>query len=402
MPSTATARALHSFIWKIASRCNINCTYCYVYNLADARWRGQPAYMSREVARQTSLRIREHCEVHNKRDASIVFHGGEPLMGGAALLDELGSTIAETFAGSSIEVKIGIQSNGLLFTPEIGELMLRRRMSIGVSLDGPPNVNDAHRVDKKGQGTSAELERRLALLLSPRYRPLFRGFLCVIDVHADPVSVVDYLLSYCPPSIDFLLPLDNHDRLPVGKTSDRNATPYGDWLISCFDHWISCSTSARVRFFDAIIKGFVGAPTGVESVGVDPVDLIVVESNGEIEGVDCLKASFDGATRLGYDVFRHSFETVCGDMAVLARQMGVDALSQECRDCSLVRVCGGGYLPHRYSSERGFDNPSIYCADLTKLIRHVGATVLAELRGAGIALAEEARGDLTSLSRPGR
>ena len=43
----------HTFIWKIASRCNLNCTYCFVYNMADQRWREQPAFMSDAVARQT-------------------------------------------------------------------------------------------------------------------------------------------------------------------------------------------------------------------------------------------------------------------------------------------------------------------------------------------------------------
>ncbi len=72
----------HTFIWKIASRCNLNCTYCFVYNMADQRWREQPAFMSDAVARQCAVRIREHCLKHDQRHVSIIFHGGEPLLGG--------------------------------------------------------------------------------------------------------------------------------------------------------------------------------------------------------------------------------------------------------------------------------------------------------------------------------
>ena len=75
----------HTFIWKIASRCNLNCSYCFVYNMADQRWREQPAFMSDAVARQTAARVREHCQKHDKRDVSIVFHGGEPLLGGRTI-----------------------------------------------------------------------------------------------------------------------------------------------------------------------------------------------------------------------------------------------------------------------------------------------------------------------------
>jgi uncharacterized protein len=34
-------------------------------------------------------------------------------------------------------------------------------------------------------------------------------------------------------------------------------------------------------------------------------------------------------------------------------------------------TCGGGYLPHRYSRVRGFDNLSVWCADLLRLFAHI-------------------------------
>ncbi|HEV8673608.1 MAG TPA: FxsB family cyclophane-forming radical SAM/SPASM peptide maturase [Methylomirabilota bacterium] len=374
-----TILPFHTFLWKIASRCNLNCTYCYVYNSADSRWRDQPSLMSERAARQTAARIREHCEAHGKRSASIVFHGGEPLLGGLAHLEMLTTVIADTLGGTGLKLSVGIQSNGLLFDREIGDLMLARGMSIGVSLDGPPAINDLHRIDHRGRPTGARLEECLALLTSPRYRPIFSGFLCVINPDTDPVALTRYLLSYDPPGIDFLLPLDNHDRRPPGKEADLRATPYGDWLIASFDHWLRQPTTTRIRFFNSLIGLIFGAPSGVEALGLDPVTLIVVETNGDIEAVDSLKSAFQGATRLGYDVFHHDFDTVAADMAVRSRQLGTEALCEECRVCPVVRVCGGGYLPHRYSARRGFDNPSVYSSDLEKVIRHIHATLSREL-----------------------
>jgi uncharacterized protein len=52
-------------------------------------------------------------------------------------------------------------------------------------------------------------------------------------------------------------------------------------------------------------------------------------------------------------------------------------LCEECRHCELVAVCGGGYYPHRFSVARGFQNPSIYCFDLTKLIEEIHRRVTA-------------------------
>ena len=65
---------IRQVILKIASRCNLNCTYCYVYNRADQSWRTQPAFMSEAVARQTAARIREQCRAHGKRQVVIVLH----------------------------------------------------------------------------------------------------------------------------------------------------------------------------------------------------------------------------------------------------------------------------------------------------------------------------------------
>jgi uncharacterized protein len=42
-------------------------------------------------------------------------------------------------------------------------------------------------------------------------------------------------------------------------------------------------------------------------------------------------------------------------------------LPQACKLCHERDTCSGGYLPHRYSDSRGFDNPSVWCADILKI-----------------------------------
>ncbi len=371
------------FLWKITSRCNLNCKYCYVYNSVDSLWRQQPVFMSGDVAKQTALRMREHCEVygeaHGMNKVCINFHGGEPMLGGTKHLQQMISIIEETFADSGINVQLGMQSNGLLFTPEIGDLFLEKNISLGISIDGPPEVNDINRIDRRGRPTTARLEEKLALITSPHYKSIFGGFLCVINPDVDPLSVIEYLSSFNPSGIDFLLPLNNHDRRPPGKEVNINATSYADWLIKIFDYWFYSSSKIRIRLFDSIIRMICSESSLVESIGTDPVALIVVEANGSIEAVDSLKTTFEGATKLDYNIFDHDFNTVAADIAVRNRQMGANSLCKKCQECPLVDICGSGYLPHRYSTERGFDNPSVYCADLEKLIRHIYQEVAQEL-----------------------
>lgn len=365
----------HTYLWKIASRCNLNCSYCYVYNREDQSWRFQPHFMNERVARQVATRMLEHCRANGKTDVQIVFHGGEPLLGGVSHLQMLLEVLESTFADSGVRFRVGMQSNGVLFTREIAEFMQSRGMNVGISSDGPPKYNDRHRVDHQGRPSSAALEESLRLLGSDEFRGVWAGFLCVIDIENDPVEVVDYLSSFRPSAIDFIFPFDNYDRRPPGKEHDLRATPYGDWLIACFDRWWASGGGTRIRIFNSIVRQAYGLSSLIESLGLAPVDLVVVETNGDVEGVDSLKAAFQGATRLGYNVFDHDFDTVARDAAVRRRQVGADELCETCRNCHVVEICGGGYLPNRYSKERGFDNPSVYSSDLEKLILHIHRVV---------------------------
>jgi len=57
--------------------------------------------------------------------------------------------------------------------------------------------------------------------------------------------------------------------------------------------------------------------------------------------------------------------------SIAARQIGERALSPQCQACEVRRVCGAGLYPHRYRPGTGFANPSVYCLDLFRLIKHI-------------------------------
>ena len=108
--------------------------------------------------------------------------------------------------------------------------------------------------------------------------------------------------------------------------------------------------------------------------------VIVVESDGAIEQMDALKSAYPGACATGLDVRYDDFDAALEDPGVVARQIGPAALSDQCRACPVYRVCGGGHYAHRYRPDSGFRNPSAYCADLRRLIDHVGSRVAADVR----------------------
>jgi uncharacterized protein len=115
----------------------------------------------------------------------------------------------------------------------------------------------------------------------------------------------------------------------------------------------------------------LGGQSGIETVGLAPVGLIVVNADGSLEQVDALRSAFNGAVGTGLNVHTHPFDTALTHPAIIARQLGVAGLSPVCKECTLHQLCGGGMYAHRYRAGAGFLNPSVYCNDLTYLIGNI-------------------------------
>jgi uncharacterized protein len=369
---------MRMFICKVASRCNLDCDYCYVYRHADQSWKQQPVRMSLDTAAQLGRRIKEHASAHGIKAVDVVMHGGEPLIIGVNYLRQVCQHIREN--AQPVEICFGMQTNGLLLDEEAFAFCLEWDFGVGLSLDGPRHANDLHRFDHQRRSSFDGIERALDLLSSKEGQRIWSGFLAVIDLQHDPLEVYSYLKSFSPKGIDFLLPLGNYARPPAGK-EDPKSTPYADWLLAIFNVWYrEYPQKIKIRRFRDIIALLAGISHTTEEWGLHPVDFIVVETNGEIQAVDTLKTTYPGANRLGLNIFDNSFDDLFSAPLIIKRQSGWLGLCETCQSCDLVNVCGGGYFPQRYSHENGFQNPSIYCADLMKLIREIHATVSHDLQ----------------------
>jgi uncharacterized protein len=115
-------------------------------------------------------------------------------------------------------------------------------------------------------------------------------------------------------------------------------------------------------------------------VGLSPVTVLVVETNGWIEQVDTLKSTFEGATRTALHVSRDPLNAALLLPSIAARQIRHRALSPQCLSCKVQRICGGGLYAHRYRAGSGFQNPSVFCRDLLRLITHVHGVVAADMK----------------------
>ncbi len=358
------------FVVKVAGRCNLNCSYCYMYNLADQTWRQQPAFMAPQVITALTERVREHCLQHSAKHVFFSLHGGEPLLGNQEYITSIVETL-RSLEDSGIEVQFGIQTNGTLITVEWLETLDRLGVNVGLSLDGPAEAHNRYRVDHHGRGSYETVLEGIRLLTKTSVgQRVFGSVLCVVDLKNDPVEVYEHFLSLGLYNMDFLLPDSNYVYFPSGK-KDFHDTPYANWLIQIFDRWYEANNPrVSIRIFNSMLSSLLGKGSRIDSLGIEPMGLATIETDGGIEPLDVLKCTTDGLTKLGLNVLTNKLDDLFNYAIYNTQTRESELLSSVCTSCRYHRACGGGYLPHRYDGV-GFLNPSVYCSDLHKLYSHI-------------------------------
>lgn len=360
------------FILKVHSRCNLSCSYCYVYEMADQSWRNMPKRMSSGLAGTAVERIAEHVKEYGLTSVDAILHGGEPLLAGR---DWLARLVEMLHARVPARVNVSVQTNGTLLDRPMLRAFKGLGVRVGVSLDGDAEATALHRRYASGRNSYDAVTDGVHLLDSPDFRDCYAGLLCTIDPSNDPVSTYEALLKFSPPAIDFLLPHANWDCPPAGKG-------YGDWLIAIFERWYTAPRQeTSIRFFLELIQLVLGQPGGVEGLGTGPSTLVVIDTDGAIKQLDSLSSAYPGAADTGLNITTNSLGEALSHPTTVARQLGRAALAPDCLACPVLELCGGGLYPHRFRRGEGFRNRSVYCADLLRITTHVRDRVRADVAG---------------------
>ena len=372
-------RPITTVVVKIVSRCNLKCSYCYMYEHPDQTWKEQPVLMSLETIQLLADRLSSYVRERQLKQLIVVFHGGEPLLLGASKLRDFFTILRSSFQDIEADIKFGLQTNGTLVDDDIVQVFQDFKVRAGVSIDGPQEWNDLMRVDAKGRGSFSQIIAGVEKLRNPKSGgSVFGGFLTVANPEIDPYELLTFFEELNTTAIDFLLPDFNYDTFPYDKYPPGT---FGRWLSALFDYWLASETKMEVRIFRTIMKLLMGGKRGYDSYGALSDGVIVVETDGTYHGLDVLKTAYHGATKTGMSLNSHPIEALESLPLVTALSNKQSSAPQKCFNCRLFDICGGGYLPHRYSSEHGFNRESIYCEDLIILIDHIEDYLSAELSG---------------------
>lgn len=365
---------IDTILLKVASRCNIDCRYCYVYHASDQGWRRQPPRMSEETIDAVVFRL-EEVRVEQREPLTVLLHGGEPLLLGEKRLRSL---LVRLRAVLGNESTIALQTNGILLNEEIVSLLVETHTAVGVSIDGPEAVNDRFRVDHRGRSTFLKTLQGIERLRDHSFSAdIFRGVLAVIDPNSNPDSVYQFFKELNVSSIDFLLRDGNHETLPYGKRA-FDSVEYGIWLSRIWEMYIDDSDPIPIEILDNLVHVMFGKNSAREGSGLTDYGILVIDTDGSMVKNDTLKFSFDGADRFSQDwsVYQNSIMELVNSDEFQQYKADQRTTHKKCLECRYLPICGGGMTLHRWAPESEYDNPSVYCMDQQLIYERIEQTFL--------------------------
>jgi uncharacterized protein len=120
--------------------CNMRCTYCFPEHMWQRQ--GHRGAMTEETYRGV---IERALATTDAESLDIHFAGGEPLIVGQSWFEMAFAAAREIAARCDKRVTFSMQSNANWITPELARFLVGNQVTVGVSLDGPPEINEAVR-----------------------------------------------------------------------------------------------------------------------------------------------------------------------------------------------------------------------------------------------------------------
>lgn len=359
---------INTFFLRVTSVCNLDCDYCYVFKHCDNSWKNYPTTMSMETIDAFSTHLKKYVIDNELSIVNIIFHGGEPLLFGKKNIfttcDRIDNQLNE-FA----KVNYSIQTNGTLLDENFIKECQRRNIGISVSIDGHADIHNKHRKYKLGSYSHEDVLKNIKIL--NEYPNVFDGVIGVIDPLFNPREIFEFFDSNNMLNIDLLLPDSTYLNLPKGRESNFNL--YSDWLKSAFDCWFFNYQNIQIRTFEFILQGLLGKDSSLDTFGLGCLDYLTIETDGSYHTSDILKITYENASFLNLFVDSCDIETALNheNIKTYNSLLSPEKLPLDCKKCSFSTLCGGGSLPHRYSSENGFNNKTVYCHEMFELISHM-------------------------------
>jgi serine-type anaerobic sulfatase-maturating enzyme len=348
--------------------CNLACTYCY--NDDVRRPIMDDETLDRTIG-QTFSYVHRHVP---GRLVSFIWHGGEPMVPGLRFYERV-VELQEQYGEGSVYDN-SIQTNGTLINDRWLEFFKRHRFSVSISIDGPRDLHDRFRVDRRGRGSFDRVARAIEAVQSADL-PLG---VCVVISRAN-VEFVDEIYDFLAERrLRFnVIPLNRS-----GGARDHfddvglDAEEYAPAWIRMYDRWFDADQD-YVYCSDFVYKTraiLAGQPADCVGLSQCSETNISVDPMGDVFA--CATLSGSDGTRYG-NLVEDDLETVMN--SPVARGYRRRATDPQCASCRWQHVCHGGCQARAYKFFGDHNRRDYYCPSLFRMYEHVAARLVEKLGG---------------------
>ena len=329
--------------------CNLRCKYC-------RSWAEGPGQVMRF---ETLVKIiREVLSLDGPRLVEFVWHGGEVTQLSPAYFNKL-IWLQRRYARPGVTVKNLLQTNAVSLSEEWIAFLRAHRIDIGVSVDGPPRINDSRRVDRDDGATSARIAATLRRLAE---HDLTFGALVVVDralAAVEPEELLDYFVSVGLRSANLLNVLPQND---CEGGEYLSAAEFTQFQVKLYRVW---NEDYRDRI---ALQPFLNLEAGVRArqpaasclwSGDCMGRFITVEPNGDV--APCDKYVGARGSILG-NLTRDRIASVLASPALRAFADAAAEAKRATQGCRWHGVCQGGCPHDKYISDlRGLAHDRACC-----------------------------------------
>jgi uncharacterized protein len=336
------AREFQIFAKPVGAVCNLRCSYCYYLCKKDQDPERESPRMSDELLERYIIQ-----QIEATTDEIIMFswHGGEPTLAG---LDFYRKAMALQKKHNTCGRRIinGIQTNGTLLDENWCRFLSEENFLVGISIDGPEEFHNRHRIDGNGRGSFAGALRGYELLM--RYG-ITTEILCVMNSQNvnHPLIIYDFFKKLNAKYITFLPLVERDPDSATGVSIDSvPAKQFGIFLCKIFDQWVENDIGRiKIQIFEEASRRAFNQGHTLCIFKVNCGGVPVVEHNGDFYSCDhyvdrdhLIGNINDGSLAEFLDSERqHAFGNAKSNTLPLF-----------CRECSVLDMCNGECPKNRF------------------------------------------------------
>lgn len=384
--------AVHVMTKPIGPICNLACSYCFYLEKSEL-YPGNNRWAMDDHVLETY--IKQYIELQDVPEISFAWQGGEPTLLGVRFFEKAVALQSKYARGKRITN--AIQTNGTLLNDEWCRFLQRHDFLVGISLDGPMELHDAYRRDRRQRPTFHKVLRAIELM--QRHGVPFNILTVVNRLNSQhPLEVYRFFKSIGARFLQFIPLVERLAPDPGGSsntagphlagppTGDRagqtaDVAPwsvepeqFGRFLCAIYDDWIRNDVGQIfVQIFDTTLGIFAGYPASLcvfcETCGQS----LAIEHNGDVY-------SCDHYVYPEY-LLGNINELTLREMARSPKQIAFgkakrDGLPQFCRKCDVLFACRGECPKHRFmTTPDGEAGLNYLCPSYKRFFHHVAPTM---------------------------